>query len=409
MIEDDRMLATSGLDVKSSLRLMHEHADFLRRFIRTGANGALSHDLALEYLGSDGKSAEQIIKQLCHFEILLKNDDGSRYYLSEAPKAFFEFYHGKAMGVTGDVLRAFVGQIEAVVVDIERHRYGEHIEELIASARSIIERVNVFVRDNRLLAESQIADARANGGASEFRLEQLIRCLDVYVEPIARIFEVRGEVSFNLRHLEDLLISIDSVSARDLRSMIRRRLGEWRVDLSSASISLRDAVAGIKKAMSRRFSSVLDLGLQTEVSDIKLYKSAFDGVLNICVAKNEFAMNDELIRMVVDEFFGAPQSVDEGFVDDPAIEPEARLILNWSLFRDSFLRTPAGQGIDLLRWLRDEQGLGGYDSIDVLIDAVGMESDDEGSSVRFNYTDKVCEIEFEDLLIEHKIIEVTHE
>lgn len=409
MQDDYQLRASAGLDIRASLRLMLDYSDFLRRFIRVGSYGAMSHELAIEYLGGRERAPEQILSQMCLHEVLLANEDGSRYYLSEAPKAFFEFYHGRSMGTTGEVLRAFVNQIHDVVGDIERYRYEPHVEEFVATARSILERVNVFVRDNKLMAESQIAEARINGGASEFRLEQLLKCLNVYIEPIVRIFEVNGEVSQNIRHLEDVLIAVDSVSARDLRRMISRRMGEWRIELSSASMSLRDAVAGIRKAMNQRFSSVLDLGMQTEAQDIKLYKSAFDGVLTISVAKNEAAMSDELITSVVDAFFDSPSDVDTGFVEEEDAKPEARIIQTWDSFKDRFIKENAGKRVDLLLWLRDSVGLSCYDSLDVIIDATSVALSDDSRGLRLEFTDQASKVEFEDAIVEQNIIEVMYE
>lgn len=397
------------LDADAGLRLMREHFDLLRLAYRRGQHGAMPRETLVQHLelqGARGDRAEAVLESLRHHDILIANDSRTTYYLGDVAESVVSFYLGRALEASGDVLVSYMLTLEHTVNKMANVRYADGVEEHIAEARMVMNRVNSFVRANRDRALREVEDAQADRKASQYRLARLIDCLERFIAPIARIFEVSGEVNRNIELLQEVLRTVDRGTARDLDVQIRDMTRHWREDQIRCTKALREAAHGIRKVLNHRYNLILSAETKVEACDRALFMSCFDGILPLCAVENEFNLSDELITATLEVFHETKAVIDDGFeIETVAAGRQYEVQPSWADYEQELLRD--GQTLDLLAWIKSRTELTGYGSINLMISAVrAMTQADTGWQVVSTDDDAV--LEFSDLTVNYKKVRVSH-
>lgn len=403
------ILQARSLDADAGLRLMREHFDLLRLAYAHGQHGLISAERVMSYFEMHDVKLERrdvILDSLAHHEILVPNESRTIYYLREISESVVSFYLGRALETSGDVLVSYVGQLEHYIEKIEEVRCDDRVEEFIAGARMVINRVNGFVRANRDRALLEVEDARADLQASQYRLDRLTDFLGRFIAPIARIFEVSGEVNRGIERLQLLLRTLERSTARDLDVQIRDMTRQWQDDQIRCSKALRDAAHNIRRVLSQTYNVILSAETKIEKQDRDRFDAHFDGLLSLCNVENEFSLTDEFIERTFSQFYELSAIVDDGFqIYERVTKTPEPPPPKWIDYEDGLIKE--GSTPDLLAWIGRNTGLDGCSSFDLLLSAT-HEFSHRGELSKMCFTDEVAQIEFDDVVISYKKIKVSY-
>ena len=403
------LLQARRLDADSGLRLLRDHFPLLRLAYANGQHGSILQERVLRYFEMNDIKPDRylvVLDSLAHHEILIPNESRTNYYLGDIAESVVSFYLGRALGTSGDVLVSYVGQLEHYIEKIEEVRFDDRVEEFIADARMVINRVNSFVRANRDRALLEVEEARSDQHASQYRLNRLTDFLGRYIAPIARIFEINGEVNRNIERLQLLLRTLERSTARDLDVQIRDMTRQWQDDQIRCSKALRDAAHNIRRVLSQTYNVILSAETKIEKQDRDRFDAHFDGLLSLCNVENEFSLTDDFIERTFVDFFELSAVFDDGFrLYEPVTKEPKPPAPKWIDYEDELIKE--GSTPDLLAWIVENAGMDGCGSFDLLLSAT-HEFSHRGELSKVIFTDEVAQIDFDDVVISYKKIKVSY-
>lgn len=399
-----------SLDADVGLRLIREHFELLRRFYSHGGFGSLSHERVIQYFTERGIEPDHALGQLFNHDILDPNENQTTWYLGEIAQLIVSFYLNRALEASGDILVSYIKALRGIIEQIEATRYDARVDEPISEARNIINRVNSFVRGNRDRALREVEDAKADKSATQYRLKRLLTCLDSYISPIGKIFEIGGEVNRNIEELQALLRTIERQSAFDLDLRIRDDLHRWREEQLRCSIALQEAANNIHRILNNRYALVLGAETRVEAKDRARFEAHFDGLLPLCGVRNEPTFSDDLIQNALADFFVASSLIDDGYeLDHEPLEFSVSELPLWIEYADLFASTQGRRGTnDLLRWVKEHTDLAGHSAINLILNATTTLSEPD-SAWQLDIAPETASLEFDDLIVEaYQPIKVTY-